>query len=247
MLRRLVQDRNFQLRLVVCGVLLACGSLNAEEGVSSDQFYSDGTLVSSLEPALAIKVDDALSYVGRHSFAIRDVAAGERFIFAEADGGVVQRLVIVQFEGFLPEIDDAYRYDLSQSPVVANYPFRSNGYAFDIIESIAANPVSESAATYPFLQSKGYEVPSQWMMWRSLTVVDEARKKEMIVFYVEDVASTDLALDEFYAGDDATKEWAEIQIGLENRASRSIQIAELDDAGLPVTSTWSSIPKQLSQ
>ena len=61
-------------------------------------------------------------------------------VFVDAEESTIKRLLIVQFEGFLPAVDEYYRYNLSASPVVANYPFRSNAYAFDIVESIAANP-----------------------------------------------------------------------------------------------------------
>ena len=219
---------------------------NAAEEFSADQRLADGIIVSSQEPSLAIKVDSSFEYVGRHTFKIRDVAAGERFVFVDAEASQIKRLFLVQFEGFLPEIDAYYRYNLSASPVVAGYPFRSKGYAFDIVDSIAASPVSESAATYPFLEENGYEVPQQWMMWRSLTVVDDAKKKELIIFYVEDVASTSLSLDEFYVNDEASDGWAEIQKGLESRANASFELAELNVKGQPDTAAWKSIPVQLN-
>ena len=130
---------------------------------------------------------------------------------------------------------------------IAAYPFRSNGYAFDIVASIAANPRSESAATYPFLQSKGYSVPDQWMMWRSLTVADQARSKEIILFYYEDVASTDLTLADLYNDDAATDAWINIQKDLEARANSSFRLTKLNAMGEPVTSAWSSIPNRFTR
>ncbi len=205
---------------------------------------ADGILVSRENPSLAIHISDEFEFVGRHSIVIRDVAAGERFVFAQANGGRIMKLLIIQFEGFLPGIDDLYRYDLTGSPVVAGYPFWSNGYAFNIVDAITANPQGESAATYPFLESRGLSVPDELLMWRSLTVADEARRKEMIIFYHESVHSTGLTLSDLYVDDRATEAWIEIQKDLEVRANSSFQLTELDDAGNPEVSGWSSIPNQ---
>ncbi|MDH3747646.1 MAG: hypothetical protein OER97_05525 [Gammaproteobacteria bacterium] len=228
----------------ICFLLSSSTNLLAANAASKHQFFEDGVLISLQEPSLAIDVDDAFTFVGRHPFTIRDVAAGERFIFVDSEGDVILRLFIVQFEGFLPGIDNFYRYNLTESPVVANYPFRSNGYAFDIVEAVAANPKSESAATYPFLQSKGYSIPAHWMMWRSLTIADQARKKEMILFYVENVDSSGLSLDDFYEQDAATAAWIRIQKDLELRANNSFQLTELNENGEPNASAWSSIPSR---
>jgi hypothetical protein len=217
---------------------------NSAEPKNLNQFMADGVLISREEPSLAIDVADEFEFVGRHPFTIRDVAAGERFVFVQAEDHQVQKLLMVQFEGFLPGVDNFYRYDLAGKPVVANYPFRSNGYAFNIVESIAANPKSESAATYPFLEGKGFSVPDELMMWRSLTVADKARNKEMIIFYLEDVNSTGLTLADFYVDDIETDVWINIQKELEIRANDAFQLTELDDLSNPIQSGWSSIPNQ---
>ena len=216
--------------------------VNASEPNNMNQFMAGGVLISREEPSLAIDVADEFEFVGHHPFRIRDVAAGERFVFIQAEDHQVQKLLIVQFEGFLPGVDNFYRYDLAGMPVVANYPFRSNGYAFNIVESIAANPKSESAATYPFLESKGFSIPDELMMWRSLTVADEARNKEMLIFYLEDIKSTGLTLADFYVDDSETDVWINIQKDLEIRANDTFQLTELDDSSNPIQSGWSSIP-----
>lgn len=227
--------------------LYSSAILFAAETENVHRFIRDGVLISLEEPSLAIDVKDSFTFVGRHPFTIRDVAAGERFDFVDSENDLIHRLFIVQFEGFLPGVDDFYRYDLTGSPVVANYPFRSNGYAFNIVKAIAANPKSESAATYPFLKSKGYLVPDNWMQWRSLTVADQARNKEMILFYVENVDTTGLSLTDLYEEDTATDAWTNIQKDLEVRANGSFRLTELNDDGEPITSAWSSIPNRYKQ
>ena len=172
----------------------------------------------------------------------RDVAAGERFVFVDAEEESVKRLFLVQFEAFLEGVDDYFRYDLSKSPTVAGYPFRSNGFAFDVTESRRRDPGSESSLTAEFLEANGYAVPAEWMMWRSLTVTDLERKSEIILFYVEDVASTGLTLTDLYENDRDTEAWRSIQAELKERASTAFSLTTLDDSGCPEPSGWSSIP-----
>lgn len=227
----------------ITGLLVTCVAAvaNADEITR----YVDGNvLISSGDPSLAIEVAESFDYVGKHGIRIANTGAGERFVFVEAEDERIRRLCIVQFEGFLPGVEDEFRYDLSQSPVVANYPFRSNGYAFDLAESVAANPGSESAATSEFLSKAGYQLPEQWMMWRSLTVPDEARRKEMIIFYVEDVVSSGRSLSALYENDSATQAWIDIQKDLEVRANRSLKLTNLDESGLPQSDNWAAIPNR---
>lgn len=228
---------------LIFGILagFVCASTMADTA-KIGRYVQDDVLISISDPSLAIAVGSSFTYVGRHSIAIGNTGAGERFIFVDDDKDSARRLFIVQFEGFLPGIDDEFRYNLSASPTVANYRWRSNGYAFDLGDSVAANPTGEAAATRSFLDAKGYSVPNEWMMWRSLTIVDEERRKEAIIFYIEDVQSTGLTLDDFYLNDEPTPEWKAIQEGLESRANRSFQLAEIDRSGRPIERTWASLP-----
>lgn len=234
--------RNLIRRFTALVGALTVALASADE--RTNRYFEDGILVSGEDPSLAISVDDAFSYLGRHPIAIGDTGAGERFVFADASGEF-SRFLIVQFEGFLPGVDDYFRYDLSKSPVVAGYPFRSNAFAFDMSDAIGADPTKESAATHNFLRERGVAVPDQWMMWRSLTVADDAKRKEIIIFYVEDVASMGLTLDDLYRDGSSTPEWRAIQQGLEKRANSAFRLGELDDDGNPVQSSWARIPNGL--
>ena len=231
------------MKMRIAVYVVAAFLVSAESAAdSSNRYVNDGVLISRSDPTLAIDVNDSFAYAGRHPIRIRDLAAGERFVYVDADDREIRRMLIMQFEGFLPGVDGHYRYDLSESPVVANYPFRSNPYAFDLQRSIDANPGGESADTNEFLTNLGYRVPRQWMMWRSLTIADTARKKELILFYVEDLASTGLDISAVYENDEPTRAWVALQPGLEMRANQSFRLTGLDDEGRPLESGWTAIP-----
>lgn len=199
-------------------------------------------VTSSRDPALSIKVDLSLDYLGRHTIKIRDVASGERLIFADVQGGKAERLFILQFEGFNEGIDDAYRYDLSTSPEVAGYPWRSNAYAFNMADSIKNNPTAESASTAAFLEAQDIAYPEDWMMWRSLTVTTEDRRNELILFYIEDLAAAGASLNDLYdENGDSTEYWRGLMPDLEYRANTSFMLSEPDQAN------WQTIPRYFDQ
>ncbi len=215
--------------------------------VPANRSVSRNVIISESNPSLAIEVDQSFTYLGRHPIIIRDVAAGERLVFADMSGTSANRLFIVQFEGFLPGIDDEYRYNLSNSPIVAGYPFRSNAYSFDLAQSVAANPGGESASTKKFLKTKGLTAPNQWMMWRSLTVASADKQNEMIVFYVEDAAAHNMAMEDIYdpVTDRDTPAWKAMQVGLEQRANASFQLTRLDGNKRPMRIRWQRLPLTL--
>lgn len=227
--------------------LLAIWALGSVALVASEESRElrsvvDRVLISLENPRLAIRPAAEFEFVGRHPFRIRDVAAGERFVFVDAADKRVERLLLVQFEAFLPGIDNYFRYDLSKSPIVASYPFRSNGFAFDLTESRRRDPRNESSLTAVFLEERGYALPDQWMMWRSLTVPDPERRSEIIIFYVEDVASAGLTLHDLYQDDRDTEAWRSIQAELKQRASDAFLLTTLDALGAPKAAAWSAIP-----
>lgn len=230
--------------LALAGLLSTsgCGAEGFAATSDSARRVVENVLISPSRPALAIRVDPTLTYVGAHSIRIRDVAGGERHLFVDAEGGRAKRLVVLQFEGFLNGVDDEYRYDLSHSPVVAGFPFRSNGFAFDMARSLREEPASEAAATHAFLTARGLEPPRFWAMWRSLTIADPDRRHELILFYVEDAQSHGLTLDDLYLGDQETEAWLGLQKRLELAANRSLDLAPLDSEGKPRPDSWDSIP-----
>ena len=79
-------------------------------------------LISSDTPSYNIRVADEFTYVGQFDFEIiadsdeypedlqgQPIAAGERFVFAFADkSNAIQKLFIIQYEGFLPENEFTY-------------------------------------------------------------------------------------------------------------------------------------------
>ncbi len=195
-----------------------------ENYVLDKRYVRGNTLISGKLPQIKIVVDEKFRYAGRFDFRIRDVAAGERFVFVDAEKKKVKRLFIAQFEGFLPGVDDFFRYSFANAETFGGHKFRHNNFAFSNKEARENNPHGESVLTSDFLKEKGYELEDELMLSRFLTVPDKEKRNELILFYVENISPTEHTLSEFYDGDNETEIWKRIGKDLRERSLKSFAV-----------------------
>ncbi|MDH3493361.1 MAG: hypothetical protein OEM82_07420, partial [Acidobacteriota bacterium] len=188
------------------------------------RLVTDNVISSNGLPKIRIRVDKDFEYLGRFDFQIRDVAAGERFVFVDATNKKVNRLFIAQFERFLPHIDDHYRYSFENALSFGVHKFRQNNYAYSNLEARQTNPNGEGVLTEDFLKRKGFELEDELMMSRFITVPRENRKHELILYYLENVSSSKHRLSEFYEDDQATEIWKAVGKGLKERSLSAFEI-----------------------
>lgn len=202
-----------------------------------ERSVEDQLLISPATPSFDIRVADELSYVGRFDFEIiassdeypvelqgQPVASGERFVFVSADSdNAVEKLFIVQYEGFLPDNDFIYRYDFSNAGSIGGHKFRHNIWIYDARQNALDNPLGEGAKTLAFLAEKGLSVEPHFMMSRFVGLASEDRKHEIIVFYQEMLKATTGQTLETLARL-LEPEVAQIEDALEQRARASFAI-----------------------
>jgi hypothetical protein len=188
----------------------------------------DGNVVISRAlPAVRIQVSKEFTYIGRFPFRIQDMASGNRFIFVDGDPEHVRRMFILQFESILPESVEIYRYSFDNAMLIGGLRFRQNTFAFSIQQDIKENPHAEVALTQDFLGKKNYKISDEWMASRFLTLGDDSRKSEMILFYMEPVSSSGYRLTQFYDGDSRTEIWDKLSRELEARSRNAFVISPL--------------------
>lgn len=170
-------------------------------------------------------------YLGTVPFRIRDIAEGERFVFADVDRGTmrVRRLVIAQFESILPTSDEEYRYGFDDASHIAGYRFRENVFAFLHSEARAENPAGEAALTLGFLEARGLRIPDAVVAHRRLTVPDAERKHELILFTIEPLPDG-VGLAEFYSGDEETELGKRLAEGVRLMSARACAVSPLPGA-----------------
>lgn len=192
-----------------------------------ERFVEDNVLHSTALPQIRVQVADEFTYLGKFEFTLKEMAYGERHVFVDESDGKVQRLFIFQFEGFLPDNEYTYNYDFTGAEVMAGHPVRQNTWAYSNEQAQRESPQGEAALTVQFIRSKGLELEDELMMSRFVMVADEARRHELILFYLENASATGYRIASFYdAQGTPSSHWRAISEGLEARSRASFKILE---------------------
>lgn len=137
----------------------------------------------------------------------------------------VQRLYWVQFEGYIatkPNLKHEYN-----SPRHA----KLGGLDFYVDTWVRPNdaetqPGSDLEHIEPLIRATGYKMPAGMMSVRPVYLLDEQKRKELMIIYSEDVAPTGLTVAELHEGGKAYDRWPAIEKGLVERVEKKIAIEE---------------------
>jgi hypothetical protein len=185
-----------------------------------------GQVITSTEmPAVRLQFDKDFKYAGGHDFILYDVARAEQHFFVDADKqGRIKRLYWVQFEGYLPSNTHTYKYKVNKSVNIGGLDFIADAYARNI-KANPGRPDSDGSRARAFLESKGYrwsgdEVLSQ----RLVHLVDETKRNELMIIYIEDLSAMSLTAADLAAGGSAAARWDEISKQLLERAVKGMKL-----------------------
>lgn len=175
--------------------LAACSSSVTHDG----RTVRGNVIVSDHQPPIRIEISRDFQYAGRVPFRIRDVAAGDRYVFVNAVGKRVKRMFVLQFEGYLPNIAHTYNYDFTNARNMGGYKWRHNIGWYSDKALRAEGQGNEAAAMHDWLAAEGWIVDDELFMSRFLTLGDETRKNELILFYYENVRDHGLTVERLNA------------------------------------------------
>jgi hypothetical protein len=183
-------------------------------------------LISAARPAVRIKFDEAFKYVGTQKFTLYDVAHAEQHFFVDADpDGLIRRLYWVQFEGYLPDNKHTYDYEMKETLNLGGFAFGTDARAAKIPAG-AQRPDSDGGRAQSFLESKGYRMASdEVLMRRFVHLLDESKRDELLVIYVEDLKGTGHTAAELSEKGSAASKWDEVSKGLLKRALSGMKIS----------------------
>src|SRR5262245_17805488 len=185
----------------------------------------DQILTSPETPPVRIEFDKGFKYVGSHSFILYDVAHAEQHFFVDADKeGRIKRMYWVQFEGYLPSNTHTYRYKANKTTSIGGLEFIADANARNI-KANPGRPDSDGARARAFLEVKGYRMASDDVLSQRLVhLVDEAKRNELMIIYMEDLSGKGLTAADFAEGGRAAAQWNEISNGLLDRAVKGMKI-----------------------
>jgi hypothetical protein len=170
--------------------------LESSAGPAPRRVVSGDTIVSDGLPPLSLKVGKGLTYAGAFPFKIRDVAAGERHVWVDADGRKrVRRLFILQFEGFHAGSGQRYNYTPRNVTRLGSHDYNSNGFFYSDVEYGRERPGNEAELTRRFLEDKGYTIDAEQLLYRFYrSLPEDGHRSEFLIFYIEPMADLGLAL-----------------------------------------------------
>jgi hypothetical protein len=77
------------------------------------------------------------------------------------------------------------------------------------------------------IAAKGYKLPAGMIYARLVYLLDEQKRRELMIIYAEDVAPTGFAVDDLREKGKAHDRWPAIEKELVERAKEKIKIVEL--------------------
>jgi len=210
--------------------VLLCSSLIAQ--ANGPERKADGNVITSRhDPEVQIKLPRAVQYVGADRWVLYDIADCELHAFVEADGQKnVERLYWVQFEGYLPTKPELkHKYDSPRHAKIGGMDF----YVDTWVRPADAETQRGSDREHieALIRREGYKMPAGMMYVRFVHLLDEQKRKELMIIYGEDVAPSGLTAGDLGQGGKAFNRWPAIENDLVERAEKKITIKEPPNPG----------------
>ena len=155
-------------------------------------------LTSTYLPSIRVRFDRRFRYVGSQKFILYGRAQVEQHFFVYADKQRrIKGMYMVQFEGYLPSVNATYDYPATNTVNLAGQTYIANGERIpNVSAALKQDSQSDVAHAASFLESKGYIIGESIIFQRFVRLVDEAKRNEFILLYVEDTGTATSAENE---------------------------------------------------
>ncbi len=204
-------------------VIICCVSLAAQTG-SPERKVDGNVITSDREPKIRIELPQSVQYVGADRWVLYGIADCELHAFVEADDQKnVRRLYWVQFEGYLPSKPDLkHTYDSPQHAVIGRMDFYVDTWVRT--KDTAIDPGSDREHIEALIKAKGYKMPAGMMYVRFVHLLDESKRRELMIIYGEDLSSSGYSAGELREGGKEHSRWPTVAEGLVERAKKRITV-----------------------
>jgi len=184
----------------------------------------NNVIISERDPKVRIELPKSVQYVGADRWVLYDMADCELHAFVEADKQQkVQRLYWVQFEGYLPTKPKLkHQYDSPRHTTIGGWDFYVDTWTATNEDKVTAGSDTEHIAA--LIHAKGYKMPGGMMYVRLVHLLDEEKRKELMIIYGEDLAPTGFTAADLKKGGKAYDQRPAIEKGLVARAKSKITI-----------------------
>jgi hypothetical protein len=205
-------------------VAVAFGAVVAVQTNRPERKVEGAVITSERDPRMRIRLPTSVQYVGADRWVLYGIADCELHAFVDADEQKnVQRLYWVQFEGYLPTKPKLkHTYDSPRHATIGGMDFYVDTWVR--ASGPEKQPDSDGAHVRTLVRAKGYNAPEGMMYVRLVHLLDEQKRKELMIIYGEDVAPTGFGAAELAKGGKAFDRWPEIENGLVERSLKKISL-----------------------
>ena len=197
----------------------------AVDATEPERTVKDNVITSQRDPAVQIKLPAYAEYVGADRWDLYDIADCELHAFVKTDGQKkVQRVFWVQFEQYLPTKPDLHHtYDSPRRAKIGGLDF----YVDTAVASSEQKPKADSDGEHirALITRRGYTWPKEFMYVRFVHLLDEAKRKELMIIYGEDLGPTGFSANDLRKGGRAHDRWAQIEEEMIERARQAIVVS----------------------
>jgi len=167
---------------------------------------------------------DAAHYLGSDRWILYGMANCELHAFVDPNPEkLVQRLYWVQFESYLPTRPELHHtYNSPKHTTLGARDFFVDTWVRSTEEKNRAG--SDVEHIISLIAKNGYRMPSAMMYVRLVHLLDDQKRKELMIIYGEDIAPYGFTAADLQPGGNAHDQWAAIAGGLLERAKQSVSI-----------------------
>src|SRR5258707_889875 len=203
------------------------GGLVAAQAQGPERRVQANVITSERDPKVRLRLPKAVQYVGADRWVLYGIADCELHAFVEADEQKnVQRLYWVQFEGYVPTRPELkHEYNSPQHAKIGAVDFYVDTWVRS--SNAKTRPGSDREHIEALIRAKGYKLPAGMMDVRLVHLLDEQKRKELMIIYGEDVTSTGFSAAELDKGGKAHDQWPAIEKALVERSVKKIVIGEI--------------------
>ena len=210
-------------RTIILAAFVGC-CLAAIAQTPGRKVVNNNIIISDHDPKVRIELPNSVWYVGVDRFVLQDIADCELYAFVEVDDQKnVQRLYWIQFEDYLPSKPDLqHHYESPRHMTIGGFRFYVDTWVKRTNENITAG--SDEDHIMALILSRGYKMPSGMMSVRLVHLLDEQKRKELMIIYSESLKPTGFAAADLKKGGKAENLWLSLEDDLLVRARQEIKV-----------------------
>lgn len=219
----LIHARGKDLTKRILVVVLLCASLGAQN-TSPIRSVEHNVITSNHDPAAQIRLPRTPHYLGADRWVLYDMADCELHAFVDAGPErLVQRLYWVQFEAYLPTRPELrHTYDSPKHTTLGGMDFYVDSWVRSKDEK--NRPGSDVEHVMDLIAKNGYRTPPAMMYVRLVHLLDDQKRKELMIIYGEDIEPYGFTAVDLQPGGKAYDQWVTTADGLLQRAKQSVNI-----------------------